>query len=553
MDGEAQTALQSFEDRADAQGSIKEDEVIELGAADLAAFGQALGEGGPTLTAGQKVTFTDDNKLIIMDPQGNVIGTPIALDGEAQTQLQSFEDRADVQASLHQEAFIELGAEDLSSFNLVLAGEGSPALTIGQKVTFTDDNKLVIMDSQGNVTGDPIALDGEAMTSIESYKQLHETNLSLAGIEKVEHVHPAPGGAASKLVFVLGQDKTGTDVNNVYFGGTKNLVVKGNDADNIIKGNNGDNTIFGGSGNDVLLGYGGNDVIKGGSGDDFADGMEGQDRVYGQRGNDTLIATGHIDGESDGEASDLLAGGSGSDTLIDAANKTTGRTDLLGGSGEDTFAIGVMQHDLTFGEGAPVETWELADRGVNTHIADLTTSDDLDFIDLKDEITVAEAPLLEAMDMDGDGIDPATSRISMNLDVAEIDLTGGKAVGVSIEADDLIPLNPSTGQPAFGEGDTITEEIREILINHAEIDPTNTTIAVGLSVTVDHILQITEDAPVLDLSGKIGISHATENSIIAAMEGEGSSSTDIAFGAAGSGDAMDHYGITEDLVWVADI
>ena len=409
------------------------------------------------------------------------------------------------------------------------------------------------MDSQGNVTGDPIALDGEAMTSIESYKQLHETNLSLAGIEKVEHVHPAPGGAASKLVFVLGQDKTGTDVNNVYFGGTKNLVVKGNDADNIIKGNNGDNTIFGGSGNDVLLGYGGNDVIKGGSGDDFADGMEGQDRVYGQRGNDTLIATGHIDGESDGEASDLLAGGSGSDTLIDAANKTTGRTDLLGGSGEDTFAIGVMQHDLTFGEGAPVETWELADRGVNTHIADLTTSDDLDFIDLKDEITVAEAPLLEAMDMDGDGIDPATSRISMNLDVAEIDLTGGKAVGVSIEADDLIPLNPSTGQPAFGEGDTITEEIREILINHAEIDPTNTTIAVGLSVTVDHILQITEDAPVLDLSGKIGISHATENSIIAAMEGEGSSSTDIAFGSAGSGDAMDHYGITEDLVWVADI
>ena len=88
-----------------------------------------------------------------------------------------------------------------------------------------------------------------------------------------------------------------------------------------------------------------------------------------------------------------------------------------------------MQHDLDFDAGAPVDTWDLSERAVNTHIADLTTSDDLDFIDLKEESTVAGETVLELMDMDGDGEGEGT-RISMNMDVAEIDLSGGKAEGV---------------------------------------------------------------------------------------------------------------------------
>ena len=64
------------------------------------------------------------------------------------------------------------------------------------------------------------------------------------------------------------------------------------------------------------------------------------------------------------------------------------------------------------------------------------------------------------------------------------------------------------------------------------------TIAVGEAVTADHLLQITEDAPVLDLSGKIGISHATEETIMAALTTNTESSMDTTFGTANSGGTM---------------
>ena len=59
-----------------------------------------------------------------------------------------------------------------------------------------------------------------------------------------------------------------------------------------------------------------------------------------------------------------------------------------------------------------------------------------------------------------------------------------------------------------------------------------------------------EDAPVLDLSGTIGISHATEETIMAALTHNSVSSMDTTFGGANSGGAMDHYGVTDDLVWI---
>ena len=533
------------------QGEFKPEYAIDLSGEDMTLLGEVLGGEAPTLTGNQTIAI-DGDKLVVVD-DGKIIGDPITLDAAAQGELSDLQARADLQGELKTEVLMDLGGEDISTITTALGGE-APTLTGTDRITFSD-GKLIVVDDQNRIVGDPIILDDTMKTNLDSIITKHDTALDLAGIEKPVHQHVSPSGSPSKLKFVLGQDKGGNDVKTVFFGGSKDLDIKGNDADNFIVGNNGHNTILGGLGNDVLLGYGGDDVIKGGSGNDFADGMDGQDRVYGQRGDDTLIATGHIDGESDSTASDLLAGGSGSDTLIDAANKlddgegNIGRTDLLGGSGEDTFAIGLMQHDLTFGEGAPVDTWDLAERVVNTHIADLTTSDDLDFIDLKEEATVAGATVLEVMDMDGEGEGVGT-RISMNEDVAEIDLTGGKAEGVSIEHDDIIPLNPITGLAEFGEGSTITEEIREILINHAGIDPADATIAVDELVTADHLTQMNEDAPVLDLSGTIGISHATEETIMAALTPNSVSSMDTTFGSANSGGAMDHYGVTDDLVWI---
>ena len=49
------------------------------------------------------------------------------------------------------------------------------------------------------------------------------------------------------------------------------------------------------------------------------------------------------------------------------------------------------------------------------------------------------------------------------------------------------------------------------------------------------------------------IGGATEETIMAALTTNTESSMDTTFGTANSGGAMDHYGISDDLVWVADI
>ena len=140
---------------------------------------------------------------------------------------------------------------------------------------------MVILDAN-DMVAETITLNAAAQSALTDLEQKYDAGFTMAGIEKPVHQHVSPSGSPSKLKFVLGQDKNGDDVKNVFFGGSKDLDIKGNDADNFIVGNNGHNTILGGLGNDVLLGYGGDDVIKGGSGADFADGMDGQDRVYGQ-------------------------------------------------------------------------------------------------------------------------------------------------------------------------------------------------------------------------------------------------------------------------------
>jgi Ca2+-binding RTX toxin-like protein len=90
---------------------------------------------------------------------------------------------------------------------------------------------------------------------------------------------------------------------NSLYGGAGNDYLYGGDANDLILGDDGDDHVYGGSGDDLMFG---------GAGDDYMVGGEGEDYLYGGSDDDVLDAR-------DGETTDHLAGGSGSDTAkIDA-------------------------------------------------------------------------------------------------------------------------------------------------------------------------------------------------------------------------------------------
>ena len=561
LDETKQNAIKDYADKVEIQSSLNDAEVVKIDATDAAVLNAVLGAEIPGgLAADANIAFNEDGtQMVVLDDQGLVVGAPITLDETAQLALGQYAEKAEAQGDIHDEGIIGLDTTEVAELNTALGLTGNDALAPDTKVTFTDDGKLLVLDANNEIIGNPITLDEAEKGELSGYIERRDTALEMAGVptgDATTHgTHgTAAAGSGSKatgpLVFKLGDG-----IKNVYFGGSRDINVYGNDEDNIIVGNQGNNKIFGRTGNDVLLGYGGDDVIKGGSGDDFVDGMEGADRVYGQRGDDTLVATGSFDGEYDEEAQDLLSGGSGNDTLIDAANKDySGQTSLLGGSGADTFSIGVMHHDLDFSTGAPVETWDHSERNVKTHLADLTSSDSLDFLALM-EIAPGEGETAIAMDIDGDGSGTGT-RISLDSSgsVASIDLSSGEgevntllsvAEGLAIDASDLVD---------WAVGDIITDDMLAQMIAGGAPTTTIDAITAGTTtITQTHIDLMDEDAPMLNLSGQIGISHATETTIVAALTTATVKSAETAFGSADSGGAMDHYGITDDLTWVSEV
>ena len=177
--------------------------------------------------------------------------------------------------------------------------------------------------------------------------------------------------------------------------GSGNLEGEGNaDGSNLLEANSGNDTLIAGSGSDTLMGGSGSDSLVGGSGDDVLIGGSGPDTLVAgsgvdtlvagsgtntfiinnvndvieltgqtgsssvessvsytlQQGLDTLVLTGstNLTGRGNADASNLIEGNSGNDSLIAGSGSDT----LIAGSGSDTLVAESGSDSLVAGSGS---------------------------------------------------------------------------------------------------------------------------------------------------------------------------------------------------------
>lgn len=191
----------------------------------------------------------------------------------------------------------------------------------------------------------------------------------------------------------------GADSDNLYGGDGSDTLIGGTEDDNLY-GGAGNDTLEGNNGNDALQGNDGNDILNGSAGDDQMAGGAGNDVYYvdsaldqalenAGEGVDEVLAVGNADlsytlsanvdnlsyagtGQFNGVGNDidnLIAGGSGSDTLDGAAGNDTliggaGDDTLLGGAGDDTLFGGTGSNVLNGGAGINTVSYADSERAV---------------------------------------------------------------------------------------------------------------------------------------------------------------------------------------------
>lgn len=167
-------------------------------------------------------------------------------------------------------------------------------------------------------------------------------------------LHPTTathGVLAAYAAFALKDDPTElTNRSDRVATGNGDDLVLGLQGNDIIGLGRGNDLAFGGSGRDAILAGTGNDLVSGGTGGDLLAGGRGCDILDGDNGSDWLGGGGGRDLLIDGLGSDRCWGGSGADqflfTQAELIGGTTGTdTDILaGGSGHDTLWL-VLDRD----------------------------------------------------------------------------------------------------------------------------------------------------------------------------------------------------------------
>lgn len=208
------------------------------------------------------------------------------------------------------------------------------------------------------------------------------------------------GGAGNDIL------NGGADSDNLYGGDGSDTLIGGTEDDNLF-GGAGNDTLEGNNGNDALQGNDGNDILNGSAGDDQMAGGAGNDVYYvdsaldqalenAGEGVDEVLAVGNADlsytlsanvdnlsyagtGQFTGVGNDidnLIAGGSGSDTLDGAGGNDTliggtGDDTLLGGAGDDTLSGGTGSNVLNGGSGFDTVSYADYGRGVSVLLSTL--------------------------------------------------------------------------------------------------------------------------------------------------------------------------------------
>ncbi|GAB6841258.1 Ca2+-binding RTX toxin-like protein [Methylorubrum rhodinum] len=166
---------------------------------------------------------------------------------------------------------------------------------------------------------------------------------------------------------------TGGRFNDVFRGGLGRDTLVGGAGDDMLFGEGNSDTLRGDAGRDNLDGGAGDDVLQGGAGNDYLQGGLGNDRIDGGAGDDNVTV---ISNGPDGPIEkDVIAGGTGSDTLylgftfdtkatildfgagsftLAGGTKVSGFEQLIfsGGSGQDKVTGGASSDSLSGGEGS---------------------------------------------------------------------------------------------------------------------------------------------------------------------------------------------------------
>lgn len=175
----------------------------------------------------------------------------------------------------------------------------------------------------------------EVLDFAPSVIEASAANGQILGTPRADTIYGS--GSTRDIVGREGADVvTGGDGSQRIAGGDGDDVISGGDGDDILMGQAGNDVIFGDAGNDVLdggagadvlIGGSGNDTLSGGEGNDVLVGSAGADRLDGGAGDDTIVAE-SLDGD------DVIDGGVGSDTLDLSATTAPAIVDLAMGTAQ---------------------------------------------------------------------------------------------------------------------------------------------------------------------------------------------------------------------------
>ncbi len=152
-------------------------------------------------------------------------------------------------------------------------------------------------------------------------------------------------------------DIEGGNSNDQLFGNGGNDFLKGQEGKDFIRGGDGHDDLRGGAGRDTLYGDAGDDAIEGGDDADFIRGGVGGDVLEGESGNDKLYGDAGDDELDGGDGFDALYGGNGDDIMFGGTDndRLYGQNDndyLDGGVGDDIVSAGAGMDIMIGGDGA---------------------------------------------------------------------------------------------------------------------------------------------------------------------------------------------------------